>query len=213
VIETAAGNRSVGVGCKTELEFGSVENQGVEPHDVTQLLVSWSRGDRSALDQLTPLLYEELRRLASAHLRRGRKQETIQPTTLVHEVYLRMAGQDGLAFENRAQFFGLAAQVMRSILVDHARSRSAAKRGGGGVPLTLQDHLAVAPGQTTDILALHEALEALAQQDDRKARIIEMRYFAGMTTQEIADATETSVATVGREIRVAHAWLLRRMRH
>ena len=122
------------------------------------------------------------------------------------------AGQDGLEFENRAQFFGLAAQVMRSILVDHARSRSAAKRGGGGVPLTLQDHLAVAPGQTTDILALHEALEALAQQDDRKARIIEMRYFAGMTTQEIADATETSVATVGREIRVAHAWLLRRMR-
>jgi len=183
----------------------------VEQHEVTQLLVNWSKGDRSALDQLTPILYEELRRLASSHLRRGRKQETIQPTTLVHEVYLKMAGQEALEFQNRAQFFGLAAQVMRSILVDHARSRSAAKRGGGGIPLTLQDDLAAAPNQPADILALHEALEALAQQDDRKAQIIEMRYFAGMTSQEIAEATGTSIATVGREIRVAHAWLLRRM--
>jgi len=189
----------------------SLENRSVEQHEVTQLLVSWSKGDRTALDQLTPILYDELRRLASAHLRRGSRRETIQPTTLVHEAYLRMAGQEDLAFENRAQFFGLAAQVMRTILVDHARSKAAAKRGGGGTPLTLQDDLAVAPNQPTDILALHEALEALAQQDDRKAQIIEMRYFAGMTSQEIADATGTSVATVGREIRVAHAWLLRRM--
>ena len=188
-----------------------LENRSVDQHEVTQLLVNWSKGDRSALDQLTPILYEELRRLASSHLRRGRKQETIQPTTLVHEVYLKMAGQEALEFQNRAQFFGLAAQVMRSILVDHARSRSAAKRGGGGIPLTLQDDLAAAPNQPADILALHEALEALAQQDDRKAQIIEMRYFAGMTSQEIAEATGTSIATVGREIRVAHAWLLRRM--
>lgn len=192
----------------------AVENYSVDPHEVTQLLVSWSRGDKSALDRLTPILYEELRRLAAAHLRRGGnngKRETIQPTTLVHEAYLRMAAQEDLEFQNRAQFFGLAAQVMRNILVDHARSKAAAKRGGGGAPLTLQDDLLAAPGQGTDILALHEALEALSRQDERKSRIIEMRYFAGMTSQEIADATDTSVATVGREIRLAHAWLLRHM--
>ncbi len=189
----------------------AVENEIVEKHEVTELLVSWSRGDRTALDRLTPFLYEELRRLAAAHLRRGSKQETIQPTTLVHEAYLKMAGQSDLEFQNRAQFFGLAAQVMRTILVDHARSKAAAKRGGGGMPLTLKDDLAVAPNQGADILALHEALQALAQQDERKARIVEMRYFGGMTSQEIAEATDTSVATIGREIRVAHAWLLRRM--
>ena len=135
----------------------AVENEIVEKHEVTELLVSWSRGDRSALDRLTPLLYEELRRLAAAHLRRGSKQETIQPTTLVHEAYLKMAGQSDLEFQNRAQFFGLAAQVMRTILVDHARSKAAAKRGGGGMPLTLKDDLAASPNQGADILALHEA--------------------------------------------------------
>lgn len=191
----------------------TLENEVVERHEVTELLVSWSKGDRTALDRLTPMLYEELRRLAGAHLRRGSKQETIQPTTLVHEAYLKMAGQEDLEFQNRAQFFGLAAQVMRTILVDHARSKAAAKRGGGGMPLTLRDDLAAAPNQGADILALHEALEALAQQDERKARIVEMRYFAGMTSQEIAEATDTSVATIGREIRVAHAWLLRRMQN
>ena len=189
----------------------AVENELVEKHEVTELLISWSQGDRSALDRLTPMLSEELRRLAGAHLRRGSKQETIQPTTLVHEAYLKMAGQQEVEFQNRAQFFGLAAQVMRTILVDHARSKAAAKRGGGGMPLTLRDDLAATPNEGVDILALHEALEALALQDERKARIVEMRYFAGMTSQEIAEATETSVATIGREIRVAHAWLLRRM--
>ena len=179
--------------------------------EVTELLVCWGRGDRSALDRLTPILYDELRRLATSRLRRGAKQGTIQPTTLVHEAYLRMSGQAVLEFQNRDQFFGLAAQVMRTILVDHARSKSAAKRGGGGAVVTLQDSMAVVPGQATDILALHEALEALAQQDDRKSRIVEMRYFAGMTAEEIAEATSTSVATVGRELRVAHAWLLRRL--
>ncbi len=189
----------------------AVENELVEKHEVTELLISWSQGDRSALDRLTPMLSEELRRLAGAHLRRGSKQETIQPTTLVHEAYLKMAGQQEVEFQNRAQFFGLAAQVMRTILVDHARSKAAAKRGGGGMPLTLRDDLAATPNEGADIWALHEGLEALALQDERKARIVEMRYFAGMTSQEIAEATETSVATIGREIRVAHAWLLRRM--
>jgi RNA polymerase sigma-70 factor (ECF subfamily) len=183
----------------------------VEKHEVTQLLMCWSRGDRAALDRLTPILYDELRRLAASHLRRGFESDTIQPTGLVHEAYLRLADQDSLEFQNRAQFFGLAAQVMRTILVDHARSRSAAKRGGGGAPLTLREDLAAAPESATEILMLHEALEALALQDERKAKVVEMRYFGGMKAQEIADVLEISLATVGREIRVAHAWLLRRM--
>jgi RNA polymerase sigma factor (TIGR02999 family) len=179
--------------------------------EVTQLLVNWSKGDRSALDRLTPILYGELRRLAASHLRRGYEAETIQPTSLVHEAYLKLADQDQLVFQNRAQFFGLAAQVMRTILVDHARSKSAAKRGGGGAALTLRDDLAAAPQSGTDILLLHEALEALAMQDGRKAKIIEMKYFGGMTAQEIEEVLGISAATIGREIRVAHAWLLRRM--
>jgi RNA polymerase sigma factor (TIGR02999 family) len=179
---------------------------------VTQLLASWSNGDRSALDRLTPILYDELRRLAAAHLRRLHESETIQPTSLVHEAYLKLAGQDHVDLRNRAQFFGLAAQVMRTILVDHARSKSAAKRGGGGAALTLRDDIAASPSGPADILVLHEALEALAEQDDRKARIIEMRYFGGMTAMEIAGAIGISPATIGREIRMAHAWLLRRMK-
>ena len=183
----------------------------VATNEVTQLLMSWGKGDRSALDQLTPILYGELRRLAASHLRRGYEAETIQPTSLVHEAYLRLAGQDELVFQNRAQFFGLAAQVMRTILVDHARSKSAAKRGGGGAAITLRDDLAASPQSGTDILQLHDALEALALQDERKARISEMKYFGGMTVQEISEVMSISAATIGREIRVAHAWLLRRM--
>jgi RNA polymerase sigma-70 factor, ECF subfamily len=178
---------------------------------VTQLLASWSQGDRTALDRLTPILYDELRRLAAAHLRRLRESETIQPTSLVHEAYLKLSGQDHVDLRNRAQFFGLAAQVMRTILVDHARSKAAAKRGGGEAALALRDDIAAAPSGPPDILLLNEALEALAGQDERKARIIEMRYFGGMTAQEIAGALKISPATIGRELRVAHAWLLRRM--
>ena len=181
-------------------------------HDVTQLLERWSTGDRSALDRLTPILYDELRRLAASHLRRSHQSDTIQPTSLVHEAYLKLADQRKLEFQNRAQFFGLAAQVMRTILVDHARAKAAAKRGGGGFAITLHDDMAVTPENEPDVLVLHEALEALAEQDRRKATIIEMRYFGGMTAQEIADALGISVATIGREIRVAQAWLLRRMR-
>jgi RNA polymerase sigma factor (TIGR02999 family) len=184
----------------------------VEKPDVTQLLLGWSNGDRSALDRLTPILYDELRRLAATHLRRGFQSETIQPTSLVHEAYLRLAHQAHLEFRNRAQFFGLAAQVMRTILVDHARSKSAAKRGSGDSAITLREDLAVSPQSSTDVLVLHDALDALSKQDQRKASIIEMRYFGGMTAAEISEALDISVATVGRELRVAQAWLLRRMR-
>ncbi len=183
----------------------------MEKNDVTELLMSWSKGDKAALDRLTPILYDELRRLAGAHLRRGFSSETIQPTALVHEAYLKLADQESLEFRNRAQFFGLAAQVLRTILVDHARGKSAAKRGGGGTPITLRDDLVAAPESASEILMLHDALDALALQDERKAKIVEMRYFGGMTAQEIAGLMDISVATIGREIRVAHAWLLRRM--
>ncbi|MDE3197927.1 MAG: sigma-70 family RNA polymerase sigma factor [Acidobacteriota bacterium] len=184
----------------------------VEENNVTQLLEMWSTGDRSALDRLTPILYDELRRLAASHLRRSQQSDTIQPTSLVHEAYLKLADQRKLEFRNRAQFFGLAAQVMRTIIVDHARAKAAAKRGGSGVAVTLHEEVAAAPQHEPDVLLLHEALEALAEQDRRKASIVEMRYFGGMNAQEIADALGISVATVGREIRVAQAWLLRRMR-
>ncbi len=184
----------------------------VEKHDVTQLLRGWSNGDRSALDRLTPILYDELRRLAATHLRRGFQSETIQPTSLVHEAYLKLAHQDDLEFQNRAQFFGLAAQVMRTILVDHARSKGAAKRGGGGSAITLRDDMAASQQSSTDVLVLHDALEALSVQDRRKGSVVEMRYFGGMTATEISEALDISVATVGRELRVAQAWLLRRMR-
>ena len=183
----------------------------VEKHEVTQLLACWSKGDRSALNQLTPILYDELRRLAASHLRRGYSAETLQPTSLVHEAYLKLAGQNHLEFQNRAQFFGLAAQVMRTVLVDHARGKAAAKRGGGGPAITLQEDLVATPEKTAGILDLNEALEALALQDVRKAQIVEMRYFGGMTAEEIAEALHISLATIGREIRVAHAWLLRHM--
>jgi RNA polymerase sigma factor (TIGR02999 family) len=184
----------------------------VEKNDVTQLLLGWSNGDRSVLDRLTPILYDELRRLAASHLRRGFPSDTIQPTSLVHEAYLRLAHQDDLSFQNRAQFFGLAAQVMRTILVDHARSKAAAKRGAGGGEITLRDDMASSAQSSADVLELHDALEALSKQDQRKASIIEMRYFGGMTATEISEALNISVATVGRELRVAQAWLLRRMR-
>ena len=185
----------------------------MEKHDVTQLLIRWSNGDRSALDRLTPILYDELRRLAAAHPRRGFQSETIQPTSLVHEAYLRLARRDDLSFQNRAQLFGLAAQVMRTILVDHATSKAAAKRGAGGSAVTLCDNMAASPQTGTAVLALHDALEALSRQDQRKASIVEMRYFGGMTATEISEeALNISVATVGRELRVAQAWLLRRMR-
>jgi RNA polymerase sigma-70 factor (ECF subfamily) len=184
----------------------------VEKQQVTQLLVRWGKGDRSALDLLTPILYDELRRLAASHLRRAHEPATIQPTSLVHEAYLKLANQGNLQFQNRAQFFGLAAQVMRTILVDHARGKAAAKRGGNEPPLTLREDLAAAPETTTDILVLHEALDALAAHDERKARIVEMRYFAGMTAPEISHAMGVSAATIGRELRVAHAWLLRHIR-
>ncbi len=178
---------------------------------VTGLLLAWGRGDRQALDQLMPMVYGELRRLAGSYLRNQRSDQTLQPTALVHEAFLKLAGSDGLAFECRAQFFGLAAQAMRHVLVDHARAEKAGKRGGGATCVTFNEDLFEAPAGDRDVLALDDALKALAELDPRKAQIVEMRFFGGMTGEEIAAALGISLKTVGRDLRMAQAWLHREM--
>ena len=175
--------------------------------EITQRLERWARGDRGALDSLMPVIYATLRRIANGYLRRERKGHTLQPTALVNEAWLRLAGQSDLRFENRDRFFALAAQVMRQVLVDYARGMRADKRGGAALRITLDD--AAAPGGSgiEEFLALDEALERLAAFSPRQARIIEMRYFAGLTAGEVAGLLEVSPATISRDQRSAEAWL------
>jgi RNA polymerase sigma factor (TIGR02999 family) len=185
------------------------------PSDVTALLVAWGAGDRHAGDRLLPAVYGELRRQAARAMRREPSGHTLQPTALVHEAYLRLVDQRRADWRSRAQFFGVAGQVMRRILVDHARSRRATKRGGAVRPLTLGDADAVAAappeGEGVDVLALHEALERLAALDPDQARLVELRYFAGLSIGETAEALAVSPATVKREWAVARAWLRREL--
>ena len=174
---------------------------------MTQLLIDWSRGDEDARDQLLPMVYDHLRRLAGARMRRERLGHSLQPTALVHETYLRLIDQRQVDWRNRAHFFGAAAVMMRRILVNHARDRAAAKRGGGTrqVSLTFADR--AFPRVGIDVLALHDALEKLADIDIRKSQIVELKFFGGLTTREIAERLQLSVATVEREWRFARAWL------
>jgi len=185
---------------------------------VTTLLLAWSGGDRAALDALLPAVYAELRRQARRALDREPSGHTLQPTALVHEAYLRLAGQRRARWESRTQFYAVAAEVMRRVLVDHARSRLAAKRGGGAHYVTLSDAEDVgagAPGSApeggVDVLALDEALGRLAALDPAKARLVELRYFAGLSIPETAAALGVSPATVGREWAVARLWLRREL--
>lgn len=177
----------------------------------TELLVAWGAGDGAARDRMLPLVYDELRRLAAAYLRRERAGHTLQPTALVHEAYVRLIDQKRVDWSNRAQFIGLAAVMMRRVLVNHARDRRAEKRGGGAerVPLTLAGELADDPG--IDVLDLHETLDRLAAVDARKARIVELRFFGGLTMDEIATSEGISLATVEREWRFTRAWLYREL--
>jgi len=177
--------------------------------NVTRLLLHWSNGDASALDELTPIIYQDMLRLARARLKREREC-TLQPTALVHESYLRLADQTSVHCESRAHFYSIAANVMRRVLVDHARKRKAHKRGAG-VRITLKTDMDLAEGSTADSLILDDALRRLAEFDERKSRAIEMKYYGGMTTEEIAIVLGISVATVGRELRVAQAWLRREL--
>ena len=178
---------------------------------VTQLLHDLRHGDSKAIDALIPIVYGELRRLAAHYLRDERAALTLQPTALVNEAYMRLVAQDMPDWEGRLHFFGVAAHLMRQILVDHARRHRSQKRGSGAAPVTLDEAIAFAPARSDDILALDDALTRLAKEDERKARIIELRFFGGMTAEETARALDISVATVGREQRLAEAWLHREL--
>jgi len=179
--------------------------------EVSRLLVAWRNGDSGALDRLVPLLYDELRRLARNQMQGERPDHTLQTTALVHEAYLRLCGAD-VAWEGRVHFLAVAAQVMRRVLVDHARARGRIKRGGGVEPITLDEALTVSPEPSSDLLALDETIERLAALDARKARVIELHYFGGLSYEETAAALEVSAATVDRELRLAKAWLYRELR-
>lgn len=179
------------------------------PGEVTRLLQEWHRGDESARDQLIPVVYQELRRRAAAHLRRERREESLRPTELVHETYLRLCGQNA-AWQNRDQFFGVASRLMRRILVDHARARGAAKRGHG-LRVTLADTPTARPAAEPELLDLDAALEELAALDPRQAHLVELRYFGGLSIEETARLLEVSVATANRDWVTARAWLYRRL--
>jgi RNA polymerase sigma factor (TIGR02999 family) len=190
----------------------SSATNGQTAHAVTGLLRAWGAGDVGASDALVPLVYEELRRQAHRALRREGDGHTLQATALVHEAWLRLDGQHDARWESRTQFLAVAAQMMRRVLVDHARTRRALKRGGGEVQVSFGDaNNAQAPSDSMDVLALDDALARLAIMDPRKARLVELRYFAGMSIPEAAEALGVSLATVGREWAVARMWLRREL--
>ena len=181
------------------------------PDAISDLLRAWGRGDVQARDNLFPLVYRELRRRAAAYLRRERQDHTLQPTALVHEAYLRLAGQDRVTWQSRAHFFGVAAQMMRRILVDHAREHQSAKRTGSALRVALDDRIGSAVPLDCEVLLLDEALRELAILDSRQGQIVEFRYFAGMSEQEVAEVLDISRSTVTREWHTARAWLYRRI--
>ena len=179
------------------------------PGQVTRLLQQWSGGDEQALEQLVPIVYKELRRLAQYHLRRERHGHTLQATALVHEVYLRLCGQDQLHLENRSHFFAIAARMMRRTLVDYSRRRSADKRSGNALHASLDDALTLPVPEQFDLVALDGALNELATFDARKCQVVEMRFFAGLRAKEIAAVLKTTEATVRRDWIIAKGWLYR----
>jgi len=199
------------VGAKGELEPKALtmSEQGAE--DVTQLLIELSKGNRVTVDLLLPLIYDELRRLAMNYLRRERPDHTLQATALVHEAYLRLVDQTRVNWQNRAHFFGVAAQIMRRLLVDYARKHNAEKRGADFQRLTLDENIEKAVERSEEIVALDRALEALAAIDEQKARIVELRYFGGLTVEETAEVMGVTPITIKRHWRMAKAWLYGQM--
>jgi RNA polymerase sigma factor (TIGR02999 family) len=182
-----------------------------QPH-ITQLLVDWSKGDQEALDQLIPLVYAELRQLARSYLRRERPDHTLQATALVHEAYLRLIEQHSVTWQNRAHFFGIAAQMMRRILVNHALARKAGKRGGLAEKLSLDEVVEPGSERDVDLIFLDEALKELEALSPQQGRIVELRYFGGLSIEETAEVLNVSPATIKREWSTARLWLRRRMR-
>ena len=177
---------------------------------VTRLLIDWGNGDRSALEQLTPIIYDNLIRLARARLNRESRDCTLQPTALVHESYLRLTDQTRLQVNDRAHFLAVAASVMRRVLIDHARKRKAHKRGAGA-RVTLQTGMDLAQERPPDVVELDDALRKLAEFDHRKSQVIELKFFGGLTAEDIGRVLGISVGTVGRELRMAQAWLRREL--
>jgi RNA polymerase sigma factor (TIGR02999 family) len=183
------------------------------PSDVTELLLRWSNGDEAAFQQLMPLVYDECRRIAGRQMRREREEHTLSPTALVNELYLRLVDQRRMTWSNRAQFFGIAAQLMRRVLVDHARARAAEKRDGGRLLVSLDAAEAVeTPSPLSDVLTIDEALDRLGRIDSDQQRIVELRFFAGLTVEETAHVLGRSPRTVKREWQLAKAWLFRELR-
>jgi RNA polymerase sigma factor (TIGR02999 family) len=189
-------------------------NRGVgdEPRDVTALLARWQEGDRRALDDVTELVYAELRRLARGYLRNERPGHTLQPTALVAEAYLRLCAPAGERFANRAHFVAIAARNMRKVLVDHARRRDADKRGGGQLPITLDPEV-FAEARPESFLAIDDAIRELEQLDPRKAQIVDLIYFGGLEQNEVAEIVEVNVKTVSRDLRLALAWIKNKLRN
>ena len=175
--------------------------------DLTQLLQQWGEGRQDSLDLLLPQVYAELKRQAARYLRRERRAQSLQATALVHEAFLKLIDQRDVRWQSRAHFFGVAAQLMRRILVDHARSRAAGKRGGGELPVTLDEAMIAAPSSSVDVLALDQALTRLEAIDPQQSRIVELKFFAGLTIDEIAEVMHISAATVSRDWTMARAWL------
>jgi RNA polymerase sigma-70 factor (ECF subfamily) len=184
-----------------------MDTPSASPQNVTQLLADWSHGDEAALTKLTPLVYEELRRLAHHYMSGQRPDHTLQATALVNEAYLRLADQTNPSWRDRAHFFAVAARAMRQILVNYATSYRAQKRGGGAIKVELDEATLVSPAESKEIVELHEALERLAALDPRKARVVELKYFAGLNHDEIAEVLKISTVTVRRDWIFAKAWL------
>jgi RNA polymerase sigma-70 factor, ECF subfamily len=182
-----------------------------ERNDVTEMLIAWQRGDETALADLMPVVYDELRRIARRHLSRENEGHTLQTTALVHEAYLQLVDESRTAWQSRAHFFAIAARQMRRVLVDHYRSHQYAKRGGGAEHIDLEDALVAAPERAREVIALDDALTELAAFDERKCRVIELRFFAGLSIEETAVALNVSPGTVMRDWTLAKAWLQRAM--
>ena len=181
-----------------------------EPN-ITELLVGYGRGDKEAIDQLMPIVYDELRRQAARYLRREQPGHALQTTALIHEAYVRLVDQRNVQWQNRAHFFSIAAQLMRRILVDHARTKKRAKRGGSGVRVSLNEATVAVKGLDLDVVALDEALDRLAKIDEQQSRVVELRYFSGLTVEETAEVMGISAATVKRDWSMAKAWLHREL--
>ena len=180
--------------------------------EVTSLLAAWSKGDPTALDELMPLVYSELHRIARRVWNRHQQGNTLQPTALINEAYVKLANSENTTFQDRCHFFAVACTAMRQILVNHAKSRLAAKRGGGSADVPLDEIQRAVDREAADIISLHEALEVLQTLDPRKSKIVEMRYFGGVSIEETAEALGVSIATVNREWRLARSWLIREIR-